>query len=122
MEQAQAMTKFELVHLAGMNLDSIGKVIWIKGVRGTHVTNLSAPIQSCAFNLSTGEIRLCLPANTCIGVTESFRFGHLPESPSVTINNWKPVSAILWSKVTGWQIKFDDNTVAAIEVTDFNLN
>lgn len=111
--------KLKLMRLAGICLDPIGKVISIAGCLNTHVTDLSAPVQSCAVNLDTSEIRLTFPANTCVGVTESFRCGQLPESRRITRNNWMTINAILWSKEIGWQVKFDNNTLAAIEV-DFN--
>lgn len=111
--------KQKLMHLAGICLDPIGKVISIMGSPNTHVTALSAPVQSCAVNLDTSEIRLTFPSNTCVGVTESFRCGHLAESLRITRNNWVPINAILWSKEAGWQVKFDDNKLAAIKV-DFD--
>ncbi len=109
----------KLMHLAGVCIDPIGKVIMVTGGPGTHVTVLSAPVQSCAINPDTCEIRLTFPANSCIGVTESFCYGHALESRRITRNQWKLVNAILWSKEKGWQVKFDDNMYAAINV-DFD--
>ena len=107
------------MQLAGICLDPIGKVIAVSGGPDTHVTDLTASVQSCAVNLDTSEIRLTFPANTCIGVTESFNCGQPPQSRRITRNHWKLVDAIHWSKDLAWQIKFSDNTVAAILV-DFD--
>ncbi len=111
--------KLKLMHQAGACLDPIGKVVAVTGAPDTHVSDLTAPVQSCAVNLDTSEIRLTFPSNTHIGVTESFCCGHLHDSRRITRNKWKLVDAILWSKDLGWKIKFDDNTLASIEV-DFD--